>query len=62
LSTTVLSASTPKMVETQQEIHRLTKEYYTLKSEITNDGVSKCRTWHYKIFTEYDDVRAWWNN
>jgi hypothetical protein len=36
LSTTVLSASTPKMVETQQEIHRLTKENYTLKSEITN--------------------------
>ena len=36
LSTTVLSAKTPKMVETQREIRRLTKEYDTLKSEITN--------------------------
>ena len=36
MSTTVLSASTPKRVETQQEIRRLTKEYDTLKSEITN--------------------------
>ena len=36
LSTTVLSASTPKMVEAQQEIRRSTKEYDTRKSKITH--------------------------
>ena len=34
LSTTVLSASTPKMVETQQEIRRLTKSIIPLNRKL----------------------------
>ncbi|CAC5416731.1 unnamed protein product [Mytilus coruscus] len=36
LSSTVLSASTPRMIETQKEIQRLTKEYETLQDEISS--------------------------
>lgn len=36
LSSTVLSASTPRMIETQREIKRLTKEYETLQEEISS--------------------------
>ncbi|VDI01931.1 Hypothetical predicted protein, partial [Mytilus galloprovincialis] len=36
LSSTVLSASTPRMIETQREIQRLTKEYETLQEELSS--------------------------
>ncbi|CAG2243501.1 unnamed protein product [Mytilus edulis] len=36
LSSTVLSSSTPRMIETQREIQRLTKEYETLQEEISS--------------------------
>ncbi|CAC5382815.1 unnamed protein product [Mytilus coruscus] len=41
LSSTVLSASTPRMIETQKEIQRLTKEYETLQDEISSAPTPK---------------------